>query len=79
MLEKCKEEITALKEAESKGAAEFLKHISDKYVSYLNKKVEFSEDDLKAGNLKKTLRKATIYYHSDKQKTLPNWAELFDE
>ena len=77
MIEQCQAELEALQKITQ--ASEFLKHLSENYVSYKNEKVVFSEEDLKTGKLKKTLLKTTIHYHPDKQKTLENWSEIFDE
>ena len=77
MIEKCKKELEALHSISE--ASEFLKHLSENYVSYKNEKVVFSEEDLQLGKMQKTLLKALIHYHPDKQKTLENWAEIFDE
>ena len=77
IIDKCKVELEEF--AKIKQADELLKHLSEKYVSYKNEKVTFTEEELQINSLKKTLLKATIHYHPDKQKTLTNWEELFDE
>ena len=64
MLEKCKSEIEALNKITC--PSEFLKFLSENYVSYKNEKVIFTEDDLNSGKIKKTLLKSTIHYHPDK-------------
>ena len=55
----------------SKNAVGFLKFIAENYMSYQMKKVEFSERSLKMDKLKKTITKACVYYHPDKQNTVP--------
>lgn len=60
--------IDELWNAKDKGAYHFLKLVQQKYESYhADKKVEFSEEDLKDKNLRKTLVKLTIHYHPDKK------------
>ena len=47
MRKELKTEIDSIRDHEKKGAREFLNFISKEYVSYENKKVEFTEEDLK--------------------------------
>ena len=62
-----KAEIDELQAERNKGIVQFLKLISEKYVSYQGKKVEFTEDQLKSQNLKNTLKNVTKHYHPDKK------------
>lgn len=62
-----KAEIDEIWDKKNESPEKFLKLLSEKYVSYKSEKVEFTEEQLKSSNLKKTLIKATIHYHPDKK------------
>lgn len=64
--ESLKKEIKEINDHKSQGSRKFLKFVAENYVSYENKKVEISDDDLKESKLKKTILKICKAYHSDK-------------
>lgn len=75
MRKSLKVEIDELWDSKAKGPLNFLKLMEQKYPSYnSNKTIEFSEEDLKETNIRKTLIKLTVHYHPDK-KTLSEGRE----
>ena len=64
--EEAKEELEDLNKYKDEGYVPFLKHISEKYQSYQKTKVEFTEEMLNSANLKRTIIRTCVHYHSDK-------------
>ena len=65
MMKECEKELADFKIYEGKGAVEFLKFIGKEYISFQKKKVEFTDEQLKGANLKKTIIKTCRFYHPD--------------
>ena len=63
-----KKEIDELWDKKSDGAVQFLKLCAQKYHNWKNNQIEFSDDDLKHVNIKKTIIKTVFHYHPDRQK-----------